>query len=66
MLTAIIIAIVVPIVIMSFIPESKWPKPKKRTPLFKNWQPDDTGGLPWFSHKKKARKQSKKKYFWDD
>lgn len=66
MLTAIIIAIVIPIVIMSFIPESKWPKPKKRTPLFKNWQPDDTGGLPWFSHKKKARKQSKKKYFWDD
>lgn len=64
MLTAIIIAIVVPIVIMSFIPERKWPKPKKRTPLFKNWQPDDTGGLPWFSHKKKARR--KKKYFWDD
>lgn len=64
MLTAIIIAIVVPIVIMSFIPERKWPKSKKRTPLFKNWQPDDTGGLPWFSHKKKTRRE--KKYLWDD
>ena len=61
MLTALIVAIIVPIIIMSLIPEKKWPKPKKRTPLFKNWHPDDTGGLPWFSHKKRARK--KKKYF---
>ncbi len=61
MLTALIVAIIVPIIIMSLIPGKKWPKQKKRTPLFKHWKPDDTGGLPWFSHKKRARK--KKKYF---
>lgn len=64
LLLLILIAVGVPVLVMSFIPESKWPKPKNRTPLFKNWKPDDTGGLPWFGNKKRARK--KKKYFWDD
>lgn len=64
LLTAIIIAIVVPIVIMSLIPRSEWPKPKKRSPLFKNWKPDNTGGLRWMGNRKRARKN--KKYFWDD
>jgi len=53
-------------VVPAFFSDEEKAKPVKREPLFKNWQPDDTGGLPWFSHKKKARRQKKKKYFWDD
>lgn len=66
LLIVLLIAILVPVIVMSFIPKDKWPEPKKRESLFKNWQPDDTGGLPWFGNKKRARKQKKKKYFWDD
>lgn len=62
----IVVIFIIIMVIPGFFSNEPAPKPKKREPLFKNWQPDDTGGLPWFSHKKKARKQSKKIYFWDD
>lgn len=53
-------------VIPAFFSDEVKAEPKKREPLFKNWQPDDTGGLPWFGNKKRARKQNKKKYFWGD
>ncbi len=51
-------------VIPAFFSDEVKAEPKKREPLFKNWRPDDTGGLRWMGNKKRARK--KKKYFWDD
>lgn len=48
-----------------FIPEKYLPTPPKRTPLFKNWRPDDKGGLPWFGNAKRNRRRNNK-YFWDD
>lgn len=66
LLLVLLIAIGSAALALCFFPEAKNQKPKKREPLFKNWQPDDTGGLRWMGNRERARKQCKKKYFWDD
>lgn len=64
----IIIAILVGFLIIGAIlsdgtePKSEY-KPSEKIVLFKNWKPDNTGGLRWMGNKKRTRK--KKKYFWD-
>lgn len=59
-----IITLLIVTVIGLFIPEKYVPKQKKRTPLFKNWHPDDKGSLPWFGKRKRSRKDNR--YNWDD
>lgn len=59
-----LIILLVLVVVGLFIPTKYLPKQRKRAPLFKNWHPDDKGGLPWFGNRKRARR--KKKYYWDD
>lgn len=65
MIKSTLIILLVVAVIGIFVPEKYLPKPKKRQPRFKNWRPDDKGGLPWFGNTKRSRRK-REKYFWDD
>lgn len=64
MITFALIWLAVLVIVCIFVPDKYLPRPKKRTPKFKNWHPDDKGGLPWFGNRKRARKNQR--CFWDD
>lgn len=56
MIKTIIVVLVIEIIVLCFVPDRYFPKKKKRKSWFNKWNPDDTGGLPWFANGKRKKK----------
>ena len=65
MLIFIITVIVVPIIVLSFVPENKWPQPKKKRRRRHSSSSDSPKTLPWFDVElyEKNRKSKGKKHY---
>lgn len=59
LLLLILITVGVPVLVMSFIPESKWPKPKPKHRRYKS-SSNPPKSLPWFDKDYLKRKEKEK------